>query len=284
MYERFTKRAREVMQFANKEAQRLLHEYIGTEHILLGLTNLDSGVAVSALRNLGIEPRRIRREIEKIIQSGPSLNYLGDLPRMPRAKNVIGYAIEESRNLKHNCIGTEHLLLGLLREQEGVAAQVLLGLGLRLDTAPAEIENVLAQPNDWGRQEFSTLPPLRPVEQCAKTVVEVPKACPKCGDPHIVRVLWRPLGMSDANLEDIRAGKAILGFLAEMEGPPWVCLRCSPRWSEVHQLAMQDYEWQCAKEEAVAAAEFETAARSRDSQDDLRRRLLRLIQELLTDR
>ena len=238
MYERFTKRAREVMQFANKEAQRLLHEYIGTEHILLGLTNLDSGVAVSALRNLGIEPRRIRREIEKIIQSGPSLNYLGDLPRMPRAKNVIGYAIEESRNLKHNCIGTEHLLLGLLREQEGVAAQVLLGLGLRLDTAPAEIENVLAQPNDWGRQEFSTLPPLRPVEQrarqssrCRKRVrsAAIPTSFAYCGVPSVcLTQIWKISGLERPSSASLPRWRDHRGFAYAVlpAGRKFISLRC----------------------------------------------------------
>jgi hypothetical protein len=283
MYERFTNRAREVMQHANKEAQRLQHEYIGTEHILLGLARLDSGVAVSALRNLGVEPRRISQELEKVIQSGPSLAYLGKLPRIPRAKKVIEYAMEEMRNLKHNCIGSEHILLGLLREQEGVAGVVLMGLGLRVEKVRAEIDRLLAQPNDWGRQEFPALPPLQPFEERGRRVVEVPTACPKCGDPRVVRVLWHSVPLSVQNLEDFQAGKAILGSLAEMQGPPWVCLHCSPRWSEVHQLAMQDYQCQLAKEEAVAATNFEAAARHRDSQDDVRRRLWQLIQELLKD-
>jgi hypothetical protein len=245
---------------------------------------LDGGVAVTVLRNLGVELRSIRQAIARLVQSGPPIEESDDLPGTPRAKNVIEYALEESRNFKHNCIGSEHILLGLLREQEGVAGVVLRNLGLRIENVRAEIENVLAQPTDWGRPELSGVPPLRPVEDRGARAVEVPAACPKCRVPGVVRVLWRPLGLSDKNLEDIEAGKAILGFYGEMEGPPWVCLHCSPRWSEVHVLAMQDYRLQVAKEEAIAAADFENAARQRDAQVDLRRRLRQLIQELLQNK
>jgi len=133
MYERFTDRARKVMQLANQEAQRFNHEYIGTEHILLGLVKEGSGVAANVLKNLDIDLRKIRLEVEKIVQSGPDMVTMGKLPQTPRAKKVIDYSIEEARNLNHNYVGTEHLLLGLLREQEGVAAQVLMNLGLKLD-------------------------------------------------------------------------------------------------------------------------------------------------------
>ena len=99
MYERFTDRARKVMQLANREAQRFNHEYIGTEHILLGLVKEGSGVAVAVLQNLGVDPRKIRLEIEKLIQSGPEIVTMGTLPQTPRAKKVIEYAMEEARNL-----------------------------------------------------------------------------------------------------------------------------------------------------------------------------------------
>ncbi|HYT92924.1 MAG TPA: Clp protease N-terminal domain-containing protein, partial [Gemmataceae bacterium] len=118
MYERYTDRAREVMQLANQEAQRFNHEYIGTEHILLGLVKEGSGVAANALNNLGIELRKIRQEIEKIVQPGPETINLGKVPQTPRAKKVIDFALEEARNFNHDYVGTEHLLLGLLREQE----------------------------------------------------------------------------------------------------------------------------------------------------------------------
>ncbi len=143
MYERFTDRARKVMQLANQEAQRFNHEYIGTEHILLGLVKEGSGVAANVLKNLEVDLRKIRLEVEKIVQSGPDMVTMGKLPQTPRAKKVVEYAMEEARNLNHNYVGTEHLLLGLIREQEGVAAQVLMNLGLKLEDVREEVLNLL---------------------------------------------------------------------------------------------------------------------------------------------
>jgi len=143
MYERFTDRARKVMQLANQEAQRFNHEYIGTEHILLGLIKEGSGVAANVLKNLDIDLRKIRLEVEKLVQSGPDMVTMGKLPHTPRAKKVIEFAMEEARNLNHNYVGTEHILLGLLREQEGVAAQVLMNLGLKLEEVREEVLNLL---------------------------------------------------------------------------------------------------------------------------------------------
>jgi len=150
MYERFTDRARKVMQLANQEAQRFNHEYIGTEHILLGLVKEGSGVAANVLKNLDIDLRKIRLEVEKIVQSGPDMVTMGKLPQTPRAKKVIEYSIEEARNLNHNYVGTEHLLLGLLREQEGVAAQVLMNLGLKLEDVREEVLNLLGHNPESG--------------------------------------------------------------------------------------------------------------------------------------
>src|SRR5437016_9400857 len=143
MYERFTDRARKVMQLANQEAQRLNHADIGPEHILLGLVKEGSGVAANVLKNLDIDLRKIRLEVEKLVQSSPEVGTPGKLPQTPRAKKVIEYSIEEARNLNHNYVGTEHLLLGLLREQEGVAAQVLMNLGLKLEDVREEVLNLL---------------------------------------------------------------------------------------------------------------------------------------------
>jgi ATP-dependent Clp protease ATP-binding subunit ClpC len=143
MFERFTDRARKVMALANQEAQRFNHEYIGTEHILLGLVKEGSGVGANVLKNLGVDLRKVRMEVEKLVKSGPEMVTMGKLPQTPRAKRVIEYAIEEARNLNHNYVGTEHLLLGLLREQDGVAAQVLMNLGLKLDEVREEVLNLL---------------------------------------------------------------------------------------------------------------------------------------------
>jgi ATP-dependent Clp protease ATP-binding subunit ClpC len=150
MYERFTDRARKVMQLANQEAQRFNHEYIGTEHILLGLIKEGSGVAANVLKNLDIDLRKIRIEVEKLVQSGPDMVTMGKLPQTPRAKKVIEYSMEEARNLGHNYVGTEHILLGLLREQEGVAAQVLMNLGLKLEEVREEVLNLLGHGMEGG--------------------------------------------------------------------------------------------------------------------------------------
>ncbi|HEV3438615.1 MAG TPA: Clp protease N-terminal domain-containing protein [Gemmata sp.] len=153
MYERFADRALKAMQLANKEAQRFNHEYIGTEHILLGLVQQGAGVAANVLKNLGIELRKIREELDKILQpNSMKVESSGCLPHTPKAKKVIDYSVEEARNLNHNYVGTEHLLLGLLREQEGVAAQILMNLGIKIDGVREEIRNL------WGRSTEHKIP------------------------------------------------------------------------------------------------------------------------------
>jgi len=143
MYERFTDRARKVMQLANQEAQRCNHEYIGTEHVLLDLIREGSGVAANALKNLDVDLLRIRLEVEKLIPNGPDRVTMGKPPQTPLAKKVIEYSMEEARNLNHNYVGTEHILLGLIREQEGVASQVLRNFGLKLEILRQEIVDLL---------------------------------------------------------------------------------------------------------------------------------------------
>jgi ATP-dependent Clp protease ATP-binding subunit ClpC len=131
------------MALANQEAQRFNHEYIGTEHILLGLVKEGSGVGANVLKNLDVDLRKVRLEVEKLVKSGPEMVTMGKLPQTPRAKKVIEFAIEEARSLNHNYVGTEHLLLGLLREHDGVAAQVLMNLGLKLEEVREEVLNLL---------------------------------------------------------------------------------------------------------------------------------------------
>jgi len=131
------------MALANQEAQRFNHEYIGTEHILLGLVKEGSGVGANVLKNLGVDLHKVRMGVEKLVKPGPDMVTMGKLPQTPRAKKVIEYSIEEARNLSHNYVGTEHILLGLLREHEGVAAQVLMNLGLKLEEVREEVLNLL---------------------------------------------------------------------------------------------------------------------------------------------
>ena len=150
MFERFTDRARKVMALANQEAQRFNHEYIGTEHVLLGLVKEGSGVGAAVLKNLDVDIKKLRLEVEKLVKSGPDMVTMGKLPQTPRAKKVIEYAIEEARALNHNYVGTEHILLGLLRESEGIAAQVLMNLGLKLEDVRQEVLNLLGAGVDDG--------------------------------------------------------------------------------------------------------------------------------------
>jgi ATP-dependent Clp protease ATP-binding subunit ClpC len=143
MYERFTDRSRRVMGLAREEAQRLNHEYIGTEHFLLGLIAEGDGVAAHVLKSLGVDLPKVRDEVERFVQRGPQNIKKRKVPETPRAKKVIEYAMEEARNLNHHYIGTEHILLGLLREQEGIATMALLHLGLKLEEVRKEVLNLL---------------------------------------------------------------------------------------------------------------------------------------------
>lgn len=145
MSNRFTERAQRVILIAQEEAKRLNHDYVGTEHILLGLIALGEGVAAQVLINLGIDVRRVRSEIEKIVGTGDNVMLLGEIPFTPRAKKVLEYAVEEAQNMAHNYVGTEHLLLGLIREEEGVAARVLENLGCRLDVVREEVIALLGE-------------------------------------------------------------------------------------------------------------------------------------------
>ncbi|HVA51223.1 MAG TPA: Clp protease N-terminal domain-containing protein [Pirellulales bacterium] len=132
------------MQLANKEAQRLQCEYIGTGHVLLGLIEEQDSVAVAVLKNLGVDLGRIRRSIENLSQPGMTAQEGLNRPQVPRVKKVIESAIDESRKLRHSYIGSEHLLLGLLREQEGVAAQGLMNEGLTFERVGDEVVRLLS--------------------------------------------------------------------------------------------------------------------------------------------
>ncbi len=124
---------------AKKEAQRLNHNYLGTEHLLLGLLKLGQGVAVNVLRNLGLDFESVRQEVERLVGYGPEIQVYGDPALTGRVKKVFEYANEEATNLGHNYVGTEHLLLGLLRQTDGVAAQVLENLNVDLQEVRKEV-------------------------------------------------------------------------------------------------------------------------------------------------
>ncbi len=150
MFDRFTERARKVIILAKEEAKRFNHDYIGTEHILLGLIKEGESVAAAVLQNLGLSLDTIRLEVEKLVQFGPSTIVSGDIPFTPKAKKVIELAMDEARRLGHNYIGTEHLLLGLIKEGEGVASHVLMNVGLDLNKVRAEVIKLLGSTTPTG--------------------------------------------------------------------------------------------------------------------------------------
>jgi excisionase family DNA binding protein len=148
-FDRFTERARKVLSFSQKEAQRFNHNYIGTEHLLLGLVREGDGVAARVLMNLGVTLDKARSEVEFIIGRGDRV-ILGEIGLTPRAKKVIELAVDEAQRLGHHYIGTEHLLLGLIREGEGIAAGVLESLGVNLERARRETIRVLTERDGGG--------------------------------------------------------------------------------------------------------------------------------------
>ncbi|MCD6472275.1 ATP-dependent Clp protease ATP-binding subunit [Candidatus Aerophobetes bacterium] len=143
MFNRFTERARRVILLSREEAKRLGHDYLGTEHILLGLIREGEGVGAVALQNLGIDLSQVRTEVEKAVGRGGGILFLGQIPFTPRAKKVLELAVAEAKEMGHNYVGTEHILLGLIREGEGVAAQILTNLEADLHKVREEVHNLL---------------------------------------------------------------------------------------------------------------------------------------------
>src|SRR3954464_484603 len=139
MMNNFTPRAQQVLALARKEANRFNHNYVGTEHLLLGLIKLGQGVAVNVLQKMGLDLETVRMEVEKQVGSGPETKMVGNIPYTPRVKKVLALAGKEAKALNHSYVGTEHILLGLLREGEGVAARVLKTLEVDIERTRNEI-------------------------------------------------------------------------------------------------------------------------------------------------
>lgn len=142
-FERFTDRSLRVLQLAEEEARRLHHEYVGTEHILLGLIAEEQGVGAQVLKQFGVTQSQVRREAFAIVQTGPVVEVSGDLPYTPGSQEAIVFAVEEAHKLNNTYVGTEHLLLGLVRADQGVAFQVLLNMGLNLRGIRESVLNLL---------------------------------------------------------------------------------------------------------------------------------------------
>jgi ATP-dependent Clp protease ATP-binding subunit ClpC len=176
VFERFTDRARRVVVYAQEEARMLDHDYIGTEHILLGLIHEGEGVAARALVAMSISLDAARQRVEEIIGRG-SKAPAGHIPFTPRAKKVLELALREALQMGHDYIGTEHLLLGLIREEEGVAAQVLVALGASLERVREAVIAML--------EGYAGGPAMTPVAQgpLIETPSKAPPECPNCFAP-----------------------------------------------------------------------------------------------------
>ena len=143
MFKRFTERARRVIILAREEAELYRHEYLGTEHILQGVIKDGGGIAVAIVQKSGVDLTQLKKELEKSLPRSSNSLIIGDIPFTSRAKKVLEFAVEEARSLNHNYIGTEHLLLGLLKEKEGVACRVLNSFGMFLKNPPKPIAKLV---------------------------------------------------------------------------------------------------------------------------------------------
>ena len=160
MFKRFTERARKVIILAREEAERYRHEYLGTEHILLGILKDGGGIAIAVLQKVDQDNKKIRAEVERNLPKSLTSAVEGDIPFTPKAKKVLEYAVEEARLMGHNYIGTEHLLLGLIREKDGLAAKILDGLGIKLQQTREQTLNLLREPTSRRTKEKSKTPSL----------------------------------------------------------------------------------------------------------------------------
>src|SRR6266702_2276846 len=180
-FDRFTERAKKVLGLALEEAQRFQHNYIGTEHLLLGLIREGEGVAAKVLSNLGFELHQVREAVEAMIGRGDRI-VLSEIGLTPRAKKVIELTVDEARRLNCHYIGTEHLLLGLVREDEGIAAGVLKGLGVNLESVRKQTSLVLSQSSTAAESPTAHALPSVP-QEAAALVAEKDSAllCNVCG-------------------------------------------------------------------------------------------------------
>src|SRR6186713_1420788 len=170
----FTPRAQQVLALARKEADRFNHNFVGTEHLLLGLIKLGQGVAVNVLQKMGLDLETVRMEVEKQVGTGPDQKMIGNIPYTPRVKKVLALAAKEAKNLNHTYVGTEHILLGLLREGDGVAARVLKNLDCDIEQTRQEILKELDPNFASGEEASSSEPQEKPAPSEKKGEIKTP--------------------------------------------------------------------------------------------------------------
>lgn len=272
MYERFTAGARHAMQAANRAAIRSNCDYISTEHILLGLLEDASCGAVRLLEYKGLSPARLRPLVEASVTPPDSPG---------AAKRAVESAIEEAHAIGSWEIGTQHLLLGVLCAMDSAASRILSDAGLPLSAAQNAVREMSAAHLLTEVEAADSDPAVSGTSE--RTRASIPIACPKCGASSIVRILWSSMCYCHSGSKaQIEAGRAIAaGERSGSDLPAWACVRCAPDWTNVQQLSLQIEELQVAKEEAVAARDFERAASLRDAQDRLRHERADLSERLL---
>ena len=219
MFKRFTERARRVIILAREEAERHHHEYLGTEHILLGMLKDGGGIAITVLQKAGLTVDQIRLEIERHLPRNANSLIVGEIPFTPKAKKVLEYAVEEARLMGHNYIGTEHLLLGLLKEKEGIAAKVLNNLGIRLVETREKILNLLQEPATKAKEKSKT-PALDEFGRDLTELAQAGKLDPVIGREHeierVVQILCRRTKNNPVLIGEPGVGKtAIVEGLAQ---------------------------------------------------------------------
>src|SRR5512135_2527539 len=217
MFEKFTERGRKVIVYAREEAERLQNDYLGTEHILLGTLREEDGIPVAVLRKMGIDVDQIRMEVERNLPSSGNTLTFGDIPFTPRAKKVLEYAVEEARLLGHNYIGSEHLLLGLIREEEGIGGKILRSFGVNLLGSRQLVINYLRRAATQVAAKKSPTPALDEFSRDLTLLAKNGKLDPVIGrDNEIDRVL-QILSRRTKN-NPVIIGEAGIGKTAIVEG------------------------------------------------------------------
>ena len=248
MFERFTDQARRVVVVAQEESRKLGHDYIGTEHILLGILGAGESVAVQALASLGVSQEAAREQVEEIVGRG-SHQVSGHIPFTPRAKKVLELSLREAIQLGHNYIGTEHILLGLIREGEGVAAQVLTRLGADLNRTRQQVIQLLHGP------------------QGAETAAEYSRPLRRPGGPGGLDAIRDRLDTIAGQLAAIVSRLGIGGEAASTAPAP----RPGPRPAALRQLDERIARIGREKQAAIDAQDFERAVTLRDEERELLR-------------